>query len=169
MFKAETLSLLHVYVCRLVHFDFRVLLKFIFTTQPSRPLRQSYISEARAAFRTSQNSWPGLSRSRVTVSGSQACLPGARPVSRGTVTGNPPAAQRVRAGPHSDPAQYTVRGTVTGGRPAAANKKTRSRAGPAARLYGGGPGGAAAGRFKSPASTVTSTLPGPGWSHALAA
>ena len=102
------------------------------------------------------------SRSRVTdAGGNRLC--------HGTVTGNPPAAQRVRAGPHSDPAQYTVRGTVTGGRrlgPRRPTKKLEAAAVPGHRVPAAR---VARRRFKLPASTVTSTLPGPGWSHVFVA
>ncbi len=114
----------------------------------------------------------GLSRSRLASHGfgvEPAGLSGARPGSHGTVTGNPPAAQRVRAGPHSDPAQYTVRGTVTGGRrlgPRRPTKKLEAAAVPGHRVPAAR---VARRRFKLPASTVTSTLPGPGWSHVFVA
>jgi hypothetical protein len=91
MFKAETLSVYCMYT--FVQFDFEFY--FYNTAQPTVAAKLYFGGPGRIS-----DFWPGLSRSRV----------GARPVSRlchGTVTGNPPAAQRVRAGPHSDPAQYT--------------------------------------------------------------
>ncbi len=97
---------------------------WFFTIQQGQPLRSDRVSAkfffgGRRVFRT---------RGRNGVSHAPGCHGRelrVRLACHGTVTGN--AAHRVRAGPHSDPAQYAVR-TVTGrarGPPRkTANKKT---------------------------------------------